>query len=136
MLTQQWVKPGDEPHEIYAASSGVKDQSGNVLLTAYALHRPDALWSVLLINKDPRESLDLNLVFRNGVGRVCGMVPPIDVYRYSEEQYVLGGPAKDPYPIRAQEPSHQTINSAGAGDLHIVLPPYSMTIVRGNVSLN
>jgi len=136
MLTQQWVKPGDEPHEIYAASSGVKDQSGNVLLTAYALYRPDALWSVLLINKDPRESLDLNLVFRNDVGRVFGMTPPIDVYRYSEEQYVLGGPAKDPYPIRAQEPSHQTINSAGAGDLHIVLPPYSMTIVRGNVSLN
>jgi len=132
MLTQQWVKPGDEPHEIYAASSDVKDESGNVLVTAYALRRPDGLWSLLLINKDPKESRDLTLVFRNGGGRVMKMVSPIDVYQYSEAQYVLGGPAKDPYPIRAQEPSHHVINSDRAA--RIVLPPYSMTIVRGNLS--
>jgi hypothetical protein len=136
LLTQQWVKSGDEFHEMYPASSDVRDDNGNVLLTAYALHRPDGLWSVLLINKDPKESFDLSLAFRSAPGREVKMVPPIDVYQYSEAQYVLGGPAKDPYPIRAQEPAHKTINPARSNDPHIVLPRYSMTIVRGNVSLN
>jgi hypothetical protein len=133
MLTQQWVKPGDEPHEIYAASSDVRDDSGNVLVTAYALRRPDGLWSLLLINKDPKDSRDLTLVFRNGVGRAVKLVSPIDVYQYSEAEYVLGGPAKDPYPIRAQEPSHRVIDSARSSDPRIILPPNSMTIVRGNL---
>ena len=130
LLTQQWVKPGDEPHEVYPASSDMRDDNGNLLLTAYALRRPDGRWSILIINKDPKASLDLELVFRNGVK----MAAPIDVYQYSEAQYVLGGPAKDPYPIRAQEPSHKVINSA-RDTARVVLPPYSMTIVRGNLSL-
>ena len=131
LLTQQWVKPGDEPHEVYAASSDVKDENGNALITAYALRRPDNLWSVLLINKDPKKSFDLKLAFRPGNGREVKMATPIDVYQYSEAQYVLGGPIKDPHPTRAREPAHQVINSKRLGEPQIVLPPYSMTIVRG-----
>ena len=76
----------------------------------------------------------MTLVFRNDVGRAVKLVSPIDVYQFSEAQYVLGGPAKDPYPIRAQEPSHHVINSDRAGAARMVLPPYSMTIVRGDLS--
>ena len=134
LLTQQWVKPGDEPHEVYAASSDIKDENGNVLVTAYALRRPDGLWSLLLINKNPKQSFDLKLAFRHGGEREIELIPPIDVYQYSESQYLLGGPAKDPYPIRAQEPAHKIIKSMRSANSITVLPPYSMTIVRGNLS--
>jgi hypothetical protein len=119
---------------VYAASSDVKDETGNALITAYALRRPDGLWSVLLINKSPKKSFGLQLAFRHDADREVRMAPPIDVYQYSEAQYLLGGPAKDPYPIRAREPSHKIINSRRSGDPQIVLPPYSMTIVRGKVA--
>jgi len=134
LLTQQWVKPGDELHEVYATSSDIKDESGNVLVTAYALRRPDGLWSLLLINKDPKQSFDLKLGFRHGGEREMKLATPIDVYQYSETQYLLGGPAKDPYPIRAQEPAHKIIKSPPSANSFTALPPYSMTIVRGNLS--
>jgi hypothetical protein len=133
LLTQQWVKPGDEPHEVYATSSDIKDEAGNLLITAYALRRPDGLWSLLLINKDPKQSFDLKLGFRHGGEREMKLAPPIDIYQYSETQYVLGGPAKDPYPIRAQEPAHKIIKSTRSTN-SLTLPPFSMTIVRGPLS--
>ena len=62
LLTQEWLKPGDEEHELYSAKSDVRDVSGNELITAYAVHRPDGPWSVLLINKDPKRAFDANLI--------------------------------------------------------------------------
>src|SRR3989440_2389712 len=109
LLTQQWLKPGDETHELYQAKSDVRDPSGNELITAYAVHRPDGLWSVLLINKDPKRAFDVKLLFRDGVGTRI-FAGNLDVYQYSEQQYLLGGPAKDPYPIRAQDPIHTVID--------------------------
>ncbi|HYW74654.1 MAG TPA: discoidin domain-containing protein [Pyrinomonadaceae bacterium] len=130
LMSQEWLQPGDGLHEIYAASSDVKDENGNTLVAAYPVKRADGLWSVLLINKDPKRSFELNLAFRTaGNGNQTKLKAPVDVYQYSEAQYVLGGPAKDPYPVRALPPVHQLINSpqkAGA----IVLPPYSLTVVR------
>jgi hypothetical protein len=135
LLTHQWVMPGDGAHEIYSASSDIKDGNGNQLLTAYALRRPDGLWSLMLINKDPKQSFSVKLVFRGERGdRDATMEAPIAIYQYSEEQYQLGGPVKDPYPVRAQEPAHKVINSTQSEKQVIVVPPYSMTIVRGNLS--
>ena len=51
LLTQEWAEPGDAEHKLFAASSDVKDSDGHVLVTAYALLRPDGQWSLLLINK-------------------------------------------------------------------------------------
>jgi hypothetical protein len=62
------------------------------------------------------------------------MKPPIDIYQYSQAQYQLGGPAKDPYPTRAREAAHKVIRATRSEQPVIVVPPYSMTIVRGNLS--
>ena len=129
LLTQQWLKPGDETHELYSAKSDVRDLNENALVTAYAVHRPDGLWSVLLINKDPKRAFETELVFWIDPHSLSAtMRGPIDVYQYSEQQYLLGGPAKDPYPIRAEDPVHRVIESPSA---RVTLPPYSLTVVRG-----
>src|SRR5262249_40301712 len=39
LLTQEWLKPGDEVHEIYRASSDVRNANGEELIAAYAVHR-------------------------------------------------------------------------------------------------
>ena len=131
LLTQEWLLPGDKPHDIYPASSDIKDDSGNELVVAYAVRRPDGLWSLLLINKDPKRSFEVSLAFRNGPnGTEAKMKLPIDVYQYSEQQYQLGGSLKDPFPIRAQDPRHEIIQSLN-GLKSLSLPPYSLTVVRG-----
>ena len=43
LLTQEWLQPGDEVHEIYPATSNVRNAEGEELITAYAVHRPDGL---------------------------------------------------------------------------------------------
>ena len=52
IITKEWVQPVDAIHRLFRVSSDVKDQDGNVLVTAYAVERPDGQWSVMLVNKD------------------------------------------------------------------------------------
>jgi len=101
------------------------------LVTAYAVHRPDGLWSLLLINKDPTRSFDANLVFWNGGSGGARSFGDVDVYQYSRNQYELGGPANSPYPVKAEEPEHKVIQTKSSPK--ISLPPYSLTVVRGRV---
>src|SRR5215471_4053510 len=128
LLTHEWLQPGDQVHEMYRASSDVKDANGNELITSYAVRRPDGLWSLLLINKDPKQTFDVRLVSRNDAAKGNSLLKaPIDLYQYSEEQYLLGGPANNPYPVRAEDPVHKVVESLS----DITLPPFSMTVLRG-----
>jgi hypothetical protein len=134
LLTREWLKPGDEVHEIYPTTSDLNDDSGTEIITAYPVRRPDGSWSLLLINKDPKRSFEVNLLFRNGMnGREAKMKLPIDLYQYSEDQYLLGGPAKAPYPVRAEDPLHRVVKSQLK---NLTLPPYSLSVVRGQLPKN
>ena len=135
LLTQQWAQPGDQPHEIYPAVSDVRNGNGDQLITAYAVHRPDGLWALMLINKDPNRVFQARVIFRNTVsGSVGGFDGPIDLYQYSGEQYVLGGSSDNPYPVKANEPDHRVVHSSHAQGTQISLPAYSLTVIRGALS--
>ena len=45
LITKEWVQPIDAPHKQFKASSDVTDAAGHVLVTAYAVERPDGQWS-------------------------------------------------------------------------------------------
>ena len=133
LLTQEWAKPGNEVHEIYPTVSDVRDRNGQPLVTAYAVHRPDRLWSLLLINKDREHAYLTTPIFRNNAsGSIQGFAGQLDLYQYSRKQYVLGGPPNKPYPIKADEPEHRTITSLAVTP--ISLPPYSLTVLRGKLN--
>jgi hypothetical protein len=134
LLTQEWLQPGDEIHEIYPAASNVRNAEGDELITAYAVKRPDGLFSLLLINKDPRSSYQTRVVFRTAGGADIGFDGRLEVFQYSREQYLLGGPPGDPYPVRAEEPAHQIMQSTQTKPAQISLPSYSLTVVRGKLS--
>jgi hypothetical protein len=134
LLTQEWLQPGDEVHEIYPAMSSVRNAEGEELITAYAVHRPDGLWSVLLINKDPKRAFQTDVLFRNSQWRCTGgFRGRVDIFQYSSKQYVLGGTATNPFPVRADQPENQVVQ-ARFPETQFTLPPYSLTVVRGGLS--
>src|SRR5262249_55184538 len=63
VISKEWVQPGDRPHKGYRATSDMKDADGNVLVTAYAVERPDGLWSVMLVNKDHDQDHPVSISF-------------------------------------------------------------------------
>jgi hypothetical protein len=133
LLTQEWVEPVDKWHQVYPAVSTVQNKSGESLVNAYALLRPDGLWSLLLINKDPDRAYQVRVRFRNALtGNFSGFTGPADVIQFSRAQYQLNSDPNKPYPIKAEPPEHRVVDSSGSKK--IVLPAYSLTVVRGNTS--
>lgn len=130
LLTHEWVKPGDEVHEIYLASSDVRDADGNEIITAYAVKRPDALWSILLINKDSKRSFNATVNFRPQ-SKLSTFRGAIEIFQYSGKEYELGGTADDPHPTRAKDPEHKVLKSTRSNPFQVSLPAYSLTIIRG-----
>jgi hypothetical protein len=134
LLTQQWVQPGNQPHEIFPAVSDVLNDNRDQMITAYAVHRPDGLWSLLLINRDPNRAFQTSVTFRNTVsGSVGSFDGPLDLYQFSAQQYLLGGPPDNPYPVRSEELDHRVVQSSSE-PARISLPPYSLTVIRGALS--
>lgn len=125
LLTQEWLKPGDEVHEIYAASSSISNADRNDLVTAFAVHRPDGLWSVMLINKDPARAVITSILTKHGRE---AFERGFDIHQYSSKQYVLGGRRDNPYPTKADDPEH-TVGTNSS----VTLPPYSLTVIRGKL---
>lgn len=134
LLAQEWAQPDNEAHEIYPAASDLKNAAGEQIITAYALHRPDGLWSVMLINKDPKDAYETNIAFRNtSTGSTGSFSGKLDVYQFSGQQYLLGGTSDNPYPIKSEPPAHKVVGSAYRALTQVSLPPYSLTVIRGKL---
>jgi hypothetical protein len=132
LLSQEWVQPVDAAHRVYRAASGVRDASGNLLVTAYALERPDGLWSLLLVNKDRESAHTVSIAFHDPQAKSDRFLSgPVDVVTYGAGQYVWrAGGAKghadpDSPPARAK--------MAGGAKTGYTLPKASITVVRGRV---
>jgi hypothetical protein len=65
IITKEWVQPVDAPHKQFKAASDVNDAAGNVLITAYAVERPDGQWSVMLVNRDQFNDHAVKVVFND-----------------------------------------------------------------------
>ena len=63
VITKEWVQPVDAPHRLFKVSSDVTDAAGNLLVTAYAVERPDGQWSVMLVNRDQYNDHAVKVVF-------------------------------------------------------------------------
>lgn len=133
LLTQEWLQPADEVHELYPAATNVRNSRGEELVTAYAARRSDGRWSLLMINKDPKRSFETNVIFRKTPGSFAGFDGRLDEFQYSSRQYLLGGPAENPHPVKTDEPEHWLIEASRLRPTPIALPPYSLTVIRGGL---
>jgi hypothetical protein len=135
LLTREWVQPIDAEHRVFRASSDVRDPSGNVLLTAYALERPDGQWSLLLINKDRENAHLVRIAFQDADTQNDHFLSgPVDLISFGAGQYewhangARGYAQPDGPPVRTK--------IVGDAETEYVLPKASITVIRGKTSGN
>ncbi|MBV8153685.1 MAG: discoidin domain-containing protein [Candidatus Eremiobacteraeota bacterium] len=120
MLAQQWVVPGNQPHELFRATS-------SPALSAYAVHRPDGTWSVMFVNKDvSARTVAPTFAGMGGTAAFGGAVTEV-TYGSAQYEWHAGGAASYASPNRP--PLVQTIPAAATYSI----PAESITVLRGNV---
>jgi hypothetical protein len=131
MLTQEWAEPKDAEHRLFRAASDLRDAEGHVLVTAYAVLRPDDQWSLMLINKDYDNAHSVRIVFHDGNGKVDRLfVGPVTMITFGKEQYVWHSALRDGYADPDGPAARSTLPS---GLDRYTLPRASMTVLRGRV---
>jgi F5/8 type C domain len=126
LLTQEWTLPGNAAHGVYPVANSLG--SAKPLVTAYALRRPDASWSVLVVNKDPRPR-QVRIRF-SGRAETLGFAGTVAVATFGQNQYAWGGngPTDVPNPDRGIERS-----TVAAGNSVFTIAPRSLTVLRGAI---
>ena len=131
LLTRQWAQPDtDGPQAVYRATSSLRNRLGLPPVTAYAVHRPDGQWAVLLLNKDPKRAYSVTVRFERGLGGdPVSFLGPADLYQYSAAQYVWHPNRANGFPAPDLPPRHsRTFRHT------IFLPPFSLSLLRGMVA--
>ncbi len=134
LLTQEWAQPKDAEHLLYRAASDVNDSQGHVLVTAYALHRPDGQWSLLLINKDRDHPHPVHIRFHDSKDQQdTSFVGKVTMITFGKAQYQWHPDRK----MGHAEPDGPPAPSAlkvGQGTEYS-LPAASLTVLRGTLGV-
>ena len=129
VITREWVQPVDAMHKLFRVSSDVKDKEGHILVTAYAVERPDGQWSVMLVNKDRDNDHSVTLDFADPVTRhdrfFSGTVDRL-VFGAAEYQW-----HPDPVPAGAAPPAGRGGRGGGTGHADPDGPPSKSTVTGG-----
>ncbi len=132
LITQEWAQPTDAMHLQYLATSDIKDARGHTLVTAYALHRPDGQWSLMLINKDHDHPHQVRVGFRADEGKqdsyFRGQVTEIT---FGREQYQWHPDRKRGH--ASPDGPAKSMVLQGEEDTRYELPPASLTVLRGKL---
>jgi hypothetical protein len=110
LITKVWANASGG-HDIHAVSGT------SPLLTAYAVHRPDHRWALLVINKDATKAMTVRL--RLGDQAVEGM----DVHQFSPHEYVWHARGKRGYPSPDRPPRVFRV------DDQVMLPAMSVSVI-------
>ncbi len=133
MITQKWVQPQNAEHKLFAASSDVRDEKGNVLVTAYSVLRPDGQWSVMVVNRDYDSAHDVHIVFRDDSTHTeREFAGPLEITTFGKAQYQWHPARQNGYADPDGPPITKTINSS-PGAIY-TLPPASLNIICGRLA--
>ncbi|HTT63265.1 MAG TPA: discoidin domain-containing protein [Bryobacteraceae bacterium] len=149
VITKEWVEPVDAIHKLYKVASGVKDTHGNTLVTAYAVERPDGLWSIMLVNKDEDNQHSVKIAFADRVtgknrffsGSVDRIVFGPGEYQWHPDRSAAGNEAEEGGRRRRLSghaspdgpPAKATVQATGP-DTQFELPKASIIVLRGRIA--
>ncbi len=133
MINLEWVQHRAGVHQMFPSSTDIKDAEGNVLVTSYAVHRPDGNWSIMLVNRDENNPHNVRVQFEDSRSKQSpSFAGPVTLVTFGSEQYVWidDGPNSHPDPDHAPianvvTPGPQTV---------FTLPKASITVLRGEVA--
>jgi len=117
---------------MFPSSTGIKDSEGNVLVTSYAVHRPDGNWSLMLVNRDEAEAHAVRVSFENAASkRSASFSGPVTRVTFGSEQYVWRSEGESSHADPDGPPVASTID--GGPRATFTLPKASITVLRGKV---
>jgi hypothetical protein len=132
MINLEWVQHRAGMHHMFPSSTDIKDAEGNLLVTSYAVRRPDGNWSIMLVNRDENNAHSVRVVFDAG-GRkpVVSFAGAVTLVTFGSDQYVWinDGPNSHADP---DNPPAATVIEADSGTM-FTLPRASVTVLRGKL---
>jgi hypothetical protein len=132
LITREWVQPVDQAHQLFRVSSDLRDGKGEAPVTAYALLRPDAQWSLLIVNRDHDMAHPVSIVFHNSAAnseqRFSGPVTRMD---FGAAQYQWNNHEENSYAKPDDRPLKSEVMASGATIFDI--PKASIVVLRGVV---
>ena len=133
MINLEWVQHRSGVHHMFPSSSDIKDTEGNVLVTSYAVHRPDGNWSLMLVNRDENNPHSVRVVFADSrKKRNASFTGPVTRVTFGSEQYVWINDGPNSHPDPDNPPTATTI--AAGSETTFTLPKASVTVLRGKVT--
>ena len=139
MINLEWIQPGSGEHRVFPSASDIHDGAGHLLVTSYAVLRPDGEWSLMLVNKDQETPHTVTISFQNQKSNSdTYFAGPVSIVTFGSEQYrwhtdlrlVPVGGAADP----DGPPARSTISARA--DTIYELPKASVTVIRGKLVTN
>jgi hypothetical protein len=133
MINLEWVQHRSGTHYMFPSSADVKDAEGNVLVTSYAVHRPDGNWSLMLVNRDQINPHTVRVKFEDSKSKQnASFSGPVNFVTFGSEQYVW----IDDGPNSHTDPDHPPVATIVAADSQsaFTLPKASITVLRGKVA--
>ncbi len=132
MISREWVQPGDGVHRVYRASSNITDAAQNVLVTAYALTRPDGQWSLMVLNKDASGAHTAGVVFRDSDrGRERRFTGPVRITTFGAAQYEWHPDGMSGYANPASPPLVSSLTADR--ETEFTFPKASITVITGKL---
>jgi hypothetical protein len=133
MINLEWVQHRSGVHHMFPSSADVKDSDSNLLVTSYALYRPDGNWSLMLINRDETNPHTVRVRFEDSRSKQSGsFTGPVTLVTFGSEQYVWinDGPNSHADPDHPPMATVVTANSQTT----FTLPKASITVLRGRTA--
>jgi hypothetical protein len=133
LLNLDWVKHGAGVHELYPAAADLEDEALHKLITAYAVKRPGGAWSLLIVNKDPSNAHDVNIVFdgsgKAGQAQFSGRVKMVT---FGAAEYVWHSSGATSHADPDGPPKRGEIEWKNGQT--VLLPKASITVLTGKVA--
>ena len=133
MINLEWIQHRSGVHHMFPSSTDIKDADGNVLVTSYAVHRPDGNWSLMLVNRDETNAHTLRVQFEDSRNKQnASFSGPVAYVTFGSEQYVWINDGLNSHP----DPDHLPVGTtiAASSQTMFTLPKASITVLRGKVA--
>ena len=133
VISKEWVQPVDAAHRMFEVSSDVNDAYGNLLVTAYAVERPDKQWSVMLINKDRDNDHAVKVTFADAAaGHDRFFSGKVDRVTFGAAEYQWHSDGINGHADPDNPPTKSTIT--GGAETAYNLPKASIVVLRGTIA--
>ena len=130
MINLEWVQHRAGVHHMFPSSGDVKDSDSNLLVTSYALYRPDGNWSLMLVNRDETSPHTVRVRFEDSRSRQNrSFSGPVTFVTFGSEQYVWTNEGTNSH----ADPDHPPVATVVTANPQttFTLPKASVTVLRG-----